>query len=345
MPDPCRDWSAVAWREKSAEISPAEMETVNDKYSHGSPQERREDYSQIMGRLSGTVLPEKESRGYDPGGTDRPPERSIRMAQNQRLIVAIDKVIDALEELKIVLREETGQEAAAAVPEAFPFAEKEKKPQPEITVNEVKATVFHTAKTMTEAARSAAGSCQEWTFQDDEFSAVDFPSLLRAAGMQDMSHKFGPEERGSYYIVTGEGAIGVTENDSRSITWLYIPSDMDVVDFPFSLAGDAAPGPGKEDEVPGTGMVEERPAARTQSAPAGAGKICPACGKTVSPGVKFCIHCGTSLASAAAAPAQTAAAPASAASPGPVNAVLFCTACGARLRPGDRFCLKCGTRL
>ena len=160
------------------------------------------------------------------------------MAQNQRLIGAIDKVIDALEELKLVLREETGQEAAAAVPEASPFAEKEKKQPPEITVNEVKATVFHTAKTMTEAARSAAGSCKEWTFQDDEFSAVDFPSLLRAAGMQDISHKFDPEERGSYYIVTGEGAIGVTENDSRSITWLYIPSDMDVVDFPSSLGGD-----------------------------------------------------------------------------------------------------------
>ena len=308
------------------------------------------------------------------------------MAQNQRLIGAIDKVIDALEELKLVLREETGQEAAAAVPEAFPFAEKEKKQPPEITVNEVKATVFHTAKTMTEAARSAAGSCKEWTFQDDEFSAVDFPSLLRAAGMQDISHKFDPEERGSYYIVTGEGAIGVTENDSRSITWLYIPSDMDVVDFPSSLAGDAVPDavPGAAAEPAGaaegseTRRTEERPAAPAQSAQAGAGKICPACGKTVSPGVKFCIHCGTSLASAAAAPAQTAAAPgpaassaptarpapaaapssaaspapagtgaapASAASPGPANAVLFCTACGARLRPGDRFCLKCGTRL
>ena len=303
------------------------------------------------------------------------------MAQNQRLILAIDKVIDALEELKLVLREETGQETAAAVPEAFPFTEKEKKPQPEITVNEVKAAVFHTAKTMTEAARSAAGSCQEWTFQDDEFSAVDFPSLLRAAGMQDMSHKFGPEERGSYYIVTGEGAIGVTENDSRSITWLYIPSDMDVVDFPFSLTADTAQETAA-DVTPGSG--EGAAAARTQSAQADAGKICPACGKTVSPGVKFCIHCGTSLASAAAAPAQAmtgsartaaapartaaapaqtaaapaqattgsaqtapapAAAPASAASPGSANAVLFCTACGARLRPGDRFCLKCGTRL
>ena len=236
------------------------------------------------------------------------------MAQNQRLILAIDKVIDALEELKLVLREETGQETAAAVPEAFPFTEKEKKPQPEITVNEVKAAVFHTAKTMTEAARSAAGSCQEWTFQDDEFSAVDFPSLLRAAGMQDMSHKFGPEERGSYYIVTGEGAIGVTENDSRSITWLYIPSDMDVVDFPFSLTADTAQETAA-DVTPGSG--EGAAAARTQSAQADAGKICPACGKTVSPGVKFCIHCGTSLASAAAAPAQamtgsarTAAAPA-----------------------------------
>ena len=308
------------------------------------------------------------------------------MAQNQRLIAAVDKVIDALEELKLVLREETGQETAAAVPEAFPFTEKEKKPQPEITVNEVKATVFHTARTMTEAARSAAGSCKEWTFQDDEFSAVDFPSLLRAAGMQDMSHKFGPEERGSYYIVTGEGAIGVTENDSRSITWLYIPSDMDVVDFPSSLAGDDVPDvvPGAAAEPAGAAEVseprrtEERPSAPAQSEQAGAGKICPVCGKTVSPGVKFCIHCGTSLASAVTAPAQaatapgpaassaptahpapaaapssaaspapagTGAAPASAASPGSANAVLFCTACGARLRPGDRFCLKCGTRL
>ena len=255
------------------------------------------------------------------------------MAQNQRLIGAIDKVIDALEELKLVLREETGQEAAAAVPEAFPFAEKDKKTQREITVNEEKTTVFHNAKTMTEAARSAAGSCKEWTFQDDEFSAVDFPSLLRAAGMQDISHKFGPEERGSYYIVTGEGAIGVTENDSRSITWLYIPSDMDVVDFPSSLAGDSVPEtvpgaaaePAKAAEVSELRKTEDHPAARAQSEQAGAGKICPTCGKTVSPGVKFCIHCGTSLASAAAASAQattasarTAAAPAqTAAAPGP----------------------------
>ena len=297
------------------------------------------------------------------------------MAQNQRLIAAVDKVIDALEELKLVLREETGQEPAGAVPEAFPFAEKEKKQPPEITVNEVKAAVFRTAKTMTEAVRSASGSCQEWTFQDDEFSAVDFPSLLRAAGMQDMSHRFGQEERGSYYIVTGEGAIGVTENDSRSITWLYIPSDMDVADFPSSLTAGAAPEaaveaaerPAKAAGVPGPKATEESPAAPPQSAPGSAGKICPVCGKTAGPGVRFCIYCGTALAAAAAspaaasasgaAPAQTAvpaptaaaapaaAAPAPAAAPSPANAAPVCPVCGARLRPGDRFCLKCGTRL
>lgn len=61
---------------------------------------------------------------------------------------------------------------------------------------------------------------------------------------------------------------------------------------------------------------------------------CPACGRPVRPGARFCAGCGQTLAPppAAPGPAVQAAAPPQ------------CRQCGAPLRPGAKFCSKCGTQ-
>ena len=58
-------------------------------------------------------------------------------------------------------------------------------------------------------------------------------------------------------------------------------------------------------------------------APAAAGVVCSACGKSVAPG-RFCSACGAELAQSAQAGA-------------------FCAACGAPMGPDARFCAQCGT--
>jgi len=63
-------------------------------------------------------------------------------------------------------------------------------------------------------------------------------------------------------------------------------------------------------------------------------KICPSCGKDVSPGAKFCSGCKASL--------QPTAPPA--ASPAPSGGPA-CPTCGKTVEPGKKFCNGCGTKL
>jgi len=64
-------------------------------------------------------------------------------------------------------------------------------------------------------------------------------------------------------------------------------------------------------------------AAPSPSAPAAAQEaqaVCPSCGEPVSPGAKFCEHCGAKL-------------------------TLTCPQCGAPLKPGAKFCEQCGAKI
>lgn len=73
-------------------------------------------------------------------------------------------------------------------------------------------------------------------------------------------------------------------------------------------------------------------------APAGAANKCPNCGNPVKPGVKFCIRCGTHLASQPAAQPQPA--------PEKPADVRKCRNCGKVVaNPTMKFCTGCGSKL
>ena len=55
-------------------------------------------------------------------------------------------------------------------------------------------------------------------------------------------------------------------------------------------------------------------------------RICPSCGRTCMPGMKFCTNCGTRLEQ-----------------PATDSTEKRCRTCGATLEPNQRFCMECGT--
>ena len=80
--------------------------------------------------------------------------------------------------------------------------------------------------------------------------------------------------------------------------------------------------------------VPEKAAAPKAESAAPAGEIlCPACGRQIRAGSRFCMNCGTQIPAA-----EPKAEPEQAAS-------RFCMSCGAPLKPTDKFCMKCGTKV
>jgi len=67
-----------------------------------------------------------------------------------------------------------------------------------------------------------------------------------------------------------------------------------------------------------------RPAPKAHSQ--AVGPVCPACGASNAPGVRFCSECGSRL--EAEAPAKR-----------------FCPSCGAEVEAGVRFCGECGSKM
>lgn len=64
------------------------------------------------------------------------------------------------------------------------------------------------------------------------------------------------------------------------------------------------------------------------AAPAASTTACPACGKAVENGMKFCIYCGAPMSAPAAAPQANK-----------------CPVCNSEYAADDVFCIKCGTKL
>lgn len=184
-----------------------------------------------------------------------------------------------------------------------------------------------TTQMMVKAAKLAAAVCQQWKFQDDADNVIDASLLEYSAGEQDGAGTVDPDDPESYYIVSPDGAIGLTENDGKSVDWLFLPLHRTVASLPKKLVkGEPWP------EAITISAPQPVPAP-APAAPAAAGSVCPNCGKPVSPGSKFCMVCGTPIQTAAPAPAQAA----------PRGA--FCLNCGAPLKPGDKFCMKCGAKV
>lgn len=272
---------------------------------------------------------------------------------NQALLDAVNKAIAALEDVKRELERQESAEPASvrqSVPAAVP--EPVYAPEPERPVPQ-------TTQLMKKAASLASAVCAQWKFQDEIGNIVDASLLQYSAGEQDEAGTVDPDDPKSYYIVSPDGAIGLTENDGGSVEWLFLPLTRTVASLPKTLkkgepwpeaipapAASAAsvtprPAPAAPQPAPAAYQPASAPSFAAAPSPqasapsAPAGNVCPKCGKPFSPGSKFCMGCGSPLQAAAPAPAQAApAAPQG----------KFCLNCGAPLQPGDKFCMKCGTK-
>ena len=203
-----------------------------------------------------------------------------------------------------------------AMPSEKPTAEPDTAP---IVLN---IPTYRTAKQMAAAAKMAAEVCSGWHLPDNPNQGYDAMMLQYLCGKQDASRPLAADS-GSYYLVSPEGAIGLTEDDSAHISWLYLPMTLGAATPPDSIP--AAP----------TMEVAQPPVAPEPPAPFGKPeaepetpkqRYCPKCGKPVSAKGKFCMNCGNRLDK-------------------PTPAKPICPNCGAELNIGSKFCMKCGTRV
>lgn len=261
------------------------------------------------------------------------------MMADQALLNAVNKAIEALQEVKRELEREdtTPQEASVeAQPEpkiAPPFQtlapevelqeEPPSAPEPQPTP-EVSQSKPQTSQYMVSAVKIAAAVCQQWKFQDEADNIIDVSLLEYSAGEQDGGGMVDHADPESYYIVSPDGAIGLTENDGESIEWLFLPLNRSVASLPKKLK--------KGEPWPEKNIAPAQQSVPI-SAPAMTENVCPKCGKAFNPGSKFCMGCGAQLSAPAPAPAPVA----------PRGS--FCKGCGAPLKSGDKFCMKCGARV
>lgn len=91
------------------------------------------------------------------------------------------------------------------------------------------------SRSMKDSVALAVQRASQWHFKDeDELSDVSYLSF--AAEEHDSEYGLDPEDEESYYVVTDDGAIGLTEDDGASVDWLYIPKGHSLEEYPEVLA-------------------------------------------------------------------------------------------------------------
>ena len=126
-----------------------------------------------------------------------------------------------------------------------------------------------TAKTAAEAAELAAEVCARWTFIPGGQSA-DAALLRRTALEQDEQSVPPQNDPMSFYIISPDGALGMTSDGGRSVRWLLMPEGQSPEALPV-LIDPRHPWP-----LPLFRAV----------------RYCPKCGKRLRPGSRFCGACG-----------------------------------------------------
>lgn len=114
--------------------------------------------------------------------------------------------------------------------------------------------------TLSDAVDAAASRCDRWRFASSD-ELYDVESLPGIAQIHDDEN---PTDEDSFYVVSGRGAIGFTEDCGESIDWLFIPLDGTDEDLPASLTATNV-------------------------------NFCTQCGSRVTPGTRFCAACGAKL--------------------------------------------------
>lgn len=263
--------------------------------------------------------------------------------KNQALWEAVNRATEALEEIK---RELERLEAAESAPPQISTYKSTPAPQSALvleTRKEAEHPVPQTSQLMKKAAKLASAVCGQWKFRDELGNVVDAKLLEYTAGEQDAAGTVDPDDPASYYVVSPDGAIGLTEDDGASIEWLFLPLSRTVASMPKTFKkgepwpeAETAPTPPQIFPESVRNAPGAAPAPAPQSAPSSvaAGGVCPKCGKPTNPGGKFCMSCGAPLQAAVSNPAPAPTAPKG----------KFCLNCGAPIQPGDKFCMKCGAK-
>ena len=201
----------------------------------------------------------------------------------------------------------------------FEAAKPPEAPVPELTLETpiLDLPTYRTAKRMTDAAGFAAQKCSQWRFKNEAQHVYVKDAFLFACARQDEAYPLDAGNAESYYLVSPEGAIGLTEDDGKRIDWLFLPVGVVAVSLPESLSRE-----------PKVEIPLQPPVAPEPPAPFGKPKqqTCPKCGKPVTAGSKFCMSCGARL-------GETQ------------STKRLCKNCGAELGAGNKFCMKCGTKV
>lgn len=126
------------------------------------------------------------------------------------------------------------------------------------------------------------------------FSAYE---LFEFAKRQDEEH---PLEEPRFYMVTRDGAIGISPGLEWMTRWMFVPmEDCKERDFMLlkmreDLERDRAVRAAVEKAVT-EGLAQEKAEKEEKADPAPVMNFCPNCGQKLLPGNQFCIHCGTRL--------------------------------------------------
>ena len=149
---------------------------------------------------------------------------------------------------------------------------------------------------LTHALAIAMNRCMVWREAEEgtPFSAYE---LFEFAKRQDEEH---PLEDPRFYMVTRDGAIGISPGLEWMTRWMFVPmEDCKERDFMLlkmreDLERDRAVRAAVEKAVT-EGLAREKAEKEEKADPAPVMNFCPNCGQKLLPGNQFCIHCGTRL--------------------------------------------------
>lgn len=169
-------------------------------------------------------------------------------------------------------------------------------------------------KTLAEALKEAGNSCIGWISME----TGDYIDKIKAQEIINVSGKPADDPK-IFFMCSREGAVGVTRKFEYQTEWIFIPTMktkdeyidtmmkmaeagrlmeeagktgvMPEIPEPWkSPARDAAQ---SEDETPAEDAAQMKEAAlEQQTAPA----VCVNCGEPLTPGMLFCMNCGTKIA-------------------------------------------------
>ena len=139
-------------------------------------------------------------------------------------------------------------------------------------------------KTMTEAVRAAAQLCPDWiVIESGDY--VDADAAAYIARVTDRLDHEDDAASETYYLVSDEGAVGVTSKYEYLAQWILMPLMRPMEEIEAEIEAELRR---QQQQVQQAEQTRQGAAAPTAETPA----FCPYCGYKQQPGAKFCPDCG-----------------------------------------------------